>query len=195
MCCCPACHQDISAPSHCWGSTSLESSGTHRALQTSLNAQEQRKLPAPWPHACSRSGQKGVRPWLQESPWVLQQQARPGPLSYIHYQGRSSSCAFCIPLPGLITSRKSALEKTRIEVVEPPQSHQSLKSPSWAQPPLHPSRSRVRGSALGWKTGHSPLIASLDLAFSESRALWHLPPTPRRGGCNGRCCGQRAEQD
>lgn len=102
--------------------------------------QEQRKLPAPWPHACSRSGQKGTRPWLQESPWVLQQQALPGPCSYIHCQGTASSCAFCIPRPGSITSRKSVLEKTRIEVVESPQSHQSLKNPSWAQHPLHPSR-------------------------------------------------------
>lgn len=39
------------------------------------------------------------------------------------------------------------------------------------------------------------MTACLDLASSESRALSHLPPTPRRGGCNGRRCRQREEED
>lgn len=44
---------------------------------------------------------------------------------------------------GSIISRKSALENTRIEVVEPSQSHQSPKNPSWAQP--LPALSRAQG--------------------------------------------------
>lgn len=45
-------------------------------------------------------------------------------------------------------------------------------------------RDGVRGSVLGWMIGHPPSIASLDLAFSESHALWHHLPTPRRGDRN-----------
>lgn len=141
MCCCPVLpSKHLCSFPHCKTSRSLGSSGTHRAPQTLLMfEQEQRKLPAPWPHACSRSGQKDIRPRLQESPWVLWQQVLPGLYSYIHYQGKASSCAFCIPPPGSIISRKSALENTRIEVEEPSQSHQSLKSPSWAPPLPAPS--------------------------------------------------------
>lgn len=112
---------------------------TQRAPQTSLNVCTGAKLPGPWPHACSRSGQR-VSGHGARSHHGYSSSRRYLGHTRIHCQGRASSCAFCIQSPGLITSRKTALEKTRIEVVEHPQSHQSLKNQSWAQPALHPSR-------------------------------------------------------
>lgn len=142
MCCCPALPpRHLRSFTQCQGSTSLESSGTQSSINLAehLNRSKESCQLLGLMHAVgqdkralglgsrSHHGYSGSRHYL-------------GHALNIHCQGTASSCAFCIPPPGSITSRKSVLEKTRIEVVEPPQSHQSLKNPSWAQHPLHPSR-------------------------------------------------------